>query len=52
MEFISRVADGMFKGSELEYITLSEKLEYFLTDLLSIVKIKYQKNKIVNDPRI
>ena len=41
LEFISRVAESLFKDSELEYIPLGEKLEYFLTDLLPIVDMRY-----------
>ena len=42
MEFLARVTDLTFKGSELEEIPLDEKLEYSLTDWLPIVNQKYQ----------
>ena len=47
LEFISRITDMAFKESELERLTLEEKLEYTLTDWLPIVDKKYQRNKII-----
>ena len=41
LEFVGRVTDMIFQGSELENIPLEEKLEYSLTDWLPLVNHKY-----------
>ena len=41
LEWIGRLADLHFKGSEMEEITLDEKLEYVLDDLLPMVGAEF-----------
>lgn len=41
LEFIGRVVDKSFEESELVELSLDEKLEYILPDLLHLVGFKY-----------
>lgn len=47
LEFLARVASLIFDNSELENIPLSEKLEYFFSDMFKIIERKYERNIIV-----
>lgn len=44
LEFLGRITDMVFEGSELEEIPLDEKLEYSLHEWLPLVNHKYQRN--------
>jgi len=41
LEFICRIAVKKFEGSELEYMTVAEKLVYILKDLFDVFDLKY-----------
>ena len=41
MEFVCRIAVKKFEGSELEYMTVAEKLVYILKDLFDVFDLKY-----------
>lgn len=46
-EFVARLIDKLFLGSELEELPLHEKLEYILEDLLPLVDQKFIGNRTV-----
>lgn len=41
LEFVCRIAVKKFEGSELEYMTVAEKLVYILKDLFDVFDLKY-----------
>ena len=47
LEFIARVADLFFKGSEMDDLELHEKIEHILDEILPIVEAKRVKQKII-----
>ena len=42
-EFLCRVAVKKFEGSELEYLTVAEKVVYILKDLLEVFDLKFSE---------
>lgn len=44
---LARVADLLFKGSEMEDEPLKYKLEHLLSDLLRLVNKKIKYNKLI-----
>jgi len=50
LEMIGRIADLKFRGTEMEHsLTLAQKIEFVLDDVLSMVEIKRKDVKIVHD---
>ena len=47
LEFLSRIAELYFAGSEMEDLTLNAKLEYLLDELLPIINVKRIKQETV-----
>ena len=49
LEFLARVSDLFFAGSEMESLELHEKIEYVLDEILPIVNYKRVKQEIIID---
>ena len=49
LEFLARVSDLFFAGSEMETLELHEKIEYVLDEILPIVNYKRVKQEIIID---
>ena len=47
LEFLARIADLFFEGSEMEGLELHEKIEHILDEILPLVGAKRVKQKIV-----
>ena len=47
MELIARIADLHFRDSEMDELSLAEKVEYVLDELLPLVESKRVKQKVV-----
>ena len=47
LEFLARIAELYFEGSEMEELELEHKLEYLLDELLPIVEAKRVKQEII-----
>ena len=47
LEFIARIAEITFKGSELEHLELHKKIGHILDDLLVVVDCEKVEQKIV-----
>ena len=47
MEFLARIAETYFKGSEMEDIDLANKVEYLLDEILPLVGSKRVKQETV-----
>ena len=49
LELLARIAELSFRDTEMEEISLGEKLEYILEDLLPLVGATRTKQKIIID---
>ena len=47
LELIARIADLHFRDSEMDELSLAEKVEYVLDELLPLVESKRVKQKVV-----
>ena len=47
LELLARIGELYFRDSEMEDLSLAEKIEYILDDLLPIVEMERTKQKII-----